>query len=102
MSELTIQSCQVQIQGLNYRPSKSSFFLQLQIFSLKILPKGISLKCHENMLKEKRRKNFYQNVPFFLMPVFPTLHSKVDIVRRFLKILRRHESARLQHLEALV
>ena len=35
------------------------------------------------------------------MPVFPILQSKVHILRRFLKILRRRAFARLQLLEAL-
>ena len=38
---------------------------------------------------------------FFEMPVFPILRPKVHILRKFLKILRRCASARLQLLEAL-
>ena len=34
-------------------------------------------------------------------PVFPVLRSKLQILRGFLKILRRRASARLQPLEAL-
>ena len=35
------------------------------------------------------------------MPVFPVLRSKIQILRRCSKILRRRASARLQLLEAL-
>ena len=61
------------------------------IFWLKILRRGMGLK------------NFVKLCPNHkIVPVFPVLRSKVQILRRFLTILRRRASPCLQLLEALL
>ena len=77
------------------------FFLQMQIMRLIILCRGICLnvikKTCKNLKNFVKLCNFLSNYAiFFQMPVFLIFCSNVHILRRFLKILRRCASARLQ------
>ena len=77
------------------RPIKSKFFLCMQIFWLKVLRRGIVLRCHKNMEK------FQELCHFFKRLFFPISLLKEHILRRFLKILHRSAPARVQLLEGL-